>query len=230
MKLQRVAVLGGGPGGLYAARLFKRSHPEAEVTVYEQGSPDTTFGFGVGLASRTQRNLREADPASLDAIVDVSHAHEMSMQVGDSVARLSHGELLAIARTSLLDVLQRHATEAGVRLEFGQRRTVADLDADLIIAADGVGSATRAEMSDRFRPTITTGKGLYLWCGTDFALPSAIFTPVTTEHGTFVAHAYPYAPDRSTFLIETDETTWRNAGFDVTTENVGPLDSDTQSL
>ena len=230
MKLQRVAVLGGGPGGLYAARLFKRSHPEAEVTVYEQGSPDTTFGFGVGLASRTQRNLREADPASLDAIVDVSHAHEMSMQVGDSVSRLSHGELLAIARTSLLDVLQRHATEAGVRLEFGQRRTVADLDADLIIAADGVGSATRAEMSDRFRPTITTGKGLYLWCGTDFALPSAIFTPVTTEHGTFVAHAYPYAPDRSTFLIETDETTWRNAGFDVTTENTDPADSDTQSL
>lgn len=230
MKLQRVAVLGGGPGGLYAARLFKRSHPDAEVTVYEQGSPDTTFGFGVGLASRTQRNLREADPASLDAIVDVSHAHEMSMRVGGSVARLSHGELLAIARTSLLDVLQRHATEAGVRLEFGQRRTVADLDADLIIAADGVGSATRTEMSDQFRPNIITGKGLYLWCGTDFALPSAIFTPVTTEHGTFVAHAYPYASDKSTFLIETDETTWRNAGFNVTTENVGPLDSDTQSL
>ncbi|ETD31744.1 FAD-dependent monooxygenase [Williamsia sp. D3] len=230
MKLQRIAVLGGGPGGLYAARLLKRSHPDADVTVYEQGSPDTTFGFGVGLASRTQRNLREADPASLEAIVDVAYSHEMSMQVGDAVSRLSHGELLAIARTKLLEVLQHHAVAAGVRLEFGQRRGVGDVDADLIIAADGVGSVTRTELADQFRPQITTGKGLYLWCGTDFALPSAIFTPVTTEHGTFVAHAYPYAPDRSTFLIETDETTWRNAGFDVTTENVGPLDSDTQSL
>ncbi|OZG26361.1 oxidoreductase [Williamsia sp. 1138] len=230
MKLQRIAVLGGGPGGLYAARLLKRSHPDADVTVYEQGSPDTTFGFGVGLASRTQRNLREADPASLDAIVDAAYHHEMSMQVGDAVARLSHGDLLAIARTTLLEVLQQHANAAGVTLEFGRRRSVADIDADLIIAADGVGSATRTELADEFRPHISTGKGLYLWCATDFALPSAIFTPVATEHGTFVAHAYPYAADRSTFLIETDETTWRNAGFDVTTDNTAPSDSDEVSL
>ncbi|MCR5979073.1 oxidoreductase [Gordonia jinghuaiqii] len=230
MKLSRIAVLGGGPGGLYAARLLKRSYPTAEVTVYEQGSPDTTFGFGVGLASRTQRNLRDADPASLDAIVAVSHPHEMSMKVGGVVARLSHGELLAIARTTLLDVLQHHAAAAGVRLEFDCRATVADLDADLIIAADGVNSATRAAFADAFQPHITTGEGLYLWCGTDFALPSAIFTPVSTQHGTFVAHAYPYAPDRSTFLIETDEKTWRAAGFDLSTELTAPADSDEKAL
>jgi anthraniloyl-CoA monooxygenase len=230
MKLSRIAVLGGGPGGLYAARLLKRSHPDAEVTVYEQGSPDTTFGFGVGLASRTQRNLREADPASLDAIVAVSHPHEMSMRVGDDVARLSHGELLAIARTTLLEVLQDHATDAGVRLEFDARRSVADLDADLIVAADGVNSATRTDLADDLGPAISTGEGLYLWCGTDFALPSAIFTPVTTEHGTYVAHAYPYASDRSTFLIETDETTWRRAGFDLSTEKTPMTDSDETAL
>lgn len=230
MKLSRIAVLGGGPGGLYAARLLKRSHPDADVTVYEQGSPDTTFGFGVGLASRTQRNLREADPASLEAIVAVSHPHEMSMKVGESTARLSHGELLAIARTTLLDVLQQHAADAGVCLEFGARRSVADLDADLVVAADGVNSATRAEFAADLRPHISTGEGLYLWCGTDVALPSAIFTPVTTEHGTFVAHAYPYGADRSTFLIETDEATWRKAGFDVSTEQTDAADSDETSL
>ncbi|MDY6809902.1 MAG: FAD-dependent monooxygenase [Actinomycetota bacterium] len=230
MNLSRIAVLGGGPGGLYAARLLKRSHPDADVVVYEQGAPETTFGFGVGLASRTQRNLREADPTSLDAIVDVSHPHEMSMRIGDAVARLSHGELLAIARTTLLDVLQRHAAAAGVRVEFGQRRTVGDLDADLVVAADGVNSVTRTELAAEFGPHISTGDGLYLWCGTDVALESAIFTPVGTEHGTFVAHAYPYAADRSTFLIETDETTWRNAGFDISTEQTGAADSDETSL
>ncbi|GAC66857.1 FAD-dependent monooxygenase [Gordonia soli] len=230
MKPSRIAVLGGGPGGLYAARLLKMSHPDADVTVYEQGSPETTFGFGVGLASRTQRNLRDADPDSLDAIVAVSHPHEMSMRVGDSTARLSHGELLAIARTTLLEVLQQHAAAAGVRLEFGTRMTVRDVDADLVIAADGVNSATRNEFADRLAPQISTGAGLYLWCGTDFALPSAVFTPVTTEHGTFVAHAYPYASDRSTFLIETDETTWRKAGFDESTEATGPTESDDVAL
>ncbi|WP_172650959.1 FAD-dependent monooxygenase [Rhodococcus opacus] len=226
MNLERVAVLGGGPGGLYAARLIKRSHPNAEVTVYEQSPPDQTFGFGVGLASRTQRNLREADPASLEAIVAAAHAHEMSMQVGDQIARLAHGDLLAIARTTLLAVLQQQAQNAGVQIHFGERREASELDADLIIAADGINSATRTQMSDTFGPRIDTGAGLYLWCGTDFALPSAIFVPVTTEHGTFVAHAYPYAADRSTFLIETDEETWRRAGFDVSTDRTAPTASD----
>lgn len=231
MNLDKIAVLGGGPGGLYAARLLKLSHPDAEISVYEQGSPDTTFGFGVGLASRTQRNLREADPRSLDAIVAASHPHEMSMQLAGQVARLSHGDLLAIARTTLLAVLQRQAEDAGVRLHFGQRRDAAEFDdADLIIAADGINSATRTRWEEHFRPHIDTGAGLYLWCGTDFALPSAVFTPVTTEHGTFVAHAYPYAADRSTFLVETDETTWRRAGFDVSTERTAASDSDDTSL
>ncbi|QII07216.1 oxidoreductase [Rhodococcoides fascians A25f] len=229
MKLDRVAVIGGGPGGLYAARLLKLSNPSAEITVYEQSSPDTTFGFGVGLASRTQRNLRRADAASLDAIVAQAYSHEMSMQVGESIARLAHGDLLAVARTSLLSVLQEQARDAGVRLEFGERREPGDLDVDLVIASDGINSATRTA-DPGFGTEISTGTGLYLWCGTDFALASAIFVPVTTEHGTFVAHAYPYAPDRSTFLIETDLDTWHRAGFDVTTAATDPTDSDEASL
>ncbi|WP_037812681.1 FAD-dependent monooxygenase [Amycolatopsis sp. VC5-11] len=230
MKLDTIAVLGGGPGGLYAARLLKRSHPGAEVTVYEQGVPDKTFGFGVGLASRTQRNLRLADEESLDSIVAASHGHEMSMRVGDSEVRLAHGELLAIGRATLLSVLQKHAEAAGVELRFGERRAVSELDADLIVAADGISSATRTDLAEEFGPEIAEGEGLYLWCGTDFALPRAIFTPVTTEHGTFVAHAYPYAADRSTFLIETDEQTWRRAGFDVSTRETPNGDSDQRSL
>lgn len=229
MNLARIAVLGGGPGGLYAARLLKLRHPAADVTVYEQSSPDTTFGFGVGLASRTQRNLRDADAASLEAIVAAAYSHEMSMQVGADVVRIAHGDLLAIARTQLLAILQDQAQRAGVTLVFGERHVAADLDADLVIAADGINSATR-ESDPRFGAHLTTGAGLYLWCGTDFALPSAIFVPSTTEHGTFVAHAYPYSADRSTFLIETDEATWRRAGFDVSTAETDQAGSDLTSL
>ena len=230
MRVRTIAILGGGPGGLYAARLLKLGHPDAEVTVYEAGVPDRTFGFGVGLASRTQRNLRSADSASLAAIVAAAHPHEMSMRVGDRQVRLAHGELLAIGRATLLQVLQQHARDAGVRLRFGERRSVAELDAELIVAADGISSATRTELADEFGPTIEEGEGLYLWCGTEFALPSAVFTPVTTEHGTFVAHAYPYADDRSTFLVETDEQTWRRAGFDETTRLTPPAENDQAAL
>ena len=228
MHLSRAAVLGGGPGGLYAARLLKLAYPSCEVTVYEQGRPDTTFGFGVGLAAGTQRKLDAADPDTLRDLVAAGCRHDMTLQVGGNTVRVHNDRLIGIARTELLAILQRHAEKAGVALEFGARRTAGDLDADLVIAADGVNSETRENGS--FGAQVDVGRGLYLWCGTDFALDDAVFAPVRTEHGTFVTHAYPYSGGRSTFLIETDERTWRNAGFDLSTDATPPDASDEVSL
>jgi len=228
MQLRRVGVLGGGPGGLYAARLLKLARPSCDVIVYEQGEPGTTFGFGVGLAAGTQRNLAAADPDTLRDIVTAGCRHDMTMQVGDRVVRVHNDRLIGIARTELLAVLQRHAEKAGVRLEFGARRRAGDLDADIAIAADGISSATREDGD--FGAAVEVGRGLYLWCGTDIALADAVFAPVETEHGTFVTHAYPYSDGQSTFLIETDERTWRRAGFEATTEQTSSDASDLTSL
>ena len=228
MQLRRVGVLGGGPGGLYAARLLKLARPSCDVIVHEQGEPGTTFGFGVGLAAGTQRNLAAADPDTLRDIVTAGCRHDMTMQAGDRVARVHNDRLIGIARTELLALLQRHAEKAGVRLEYGARRRAGDLDADIVIAADGISSATR-EAGD-FGGNIETGRGLYLWCGTGFALTDAVFAAADTEHGTFVTHAYPYSAGHSTFLIETDEQTWRRAGFDVSTEQTPSDASDLISL
>ncbi|GAA1864310.1 hypothetical protein GCM10009836_50820 [Pseudonocardia ailaonensis] len=215
MRLRRVAVLGGGPGGLYTARLLKLANPACEVRVYEQGDPDTTFGFGVGLAAGTQRKLEAADPDTLHELVALGLRHDMTMQVGADTVRVHNDRLIGVARTELLAVLQRHAEKAGVVLEFGVRRSASDVDADVVVAADGVSSATRE--AGPYGGSIEVGRGLYLWCGTDFPLDDAVFAPVDTEHGTFVTHAYPYSGGRSTFLIETDERTWRRAGFDAST-------------
>lgn len=63
------------------------------------------------------------------------------------------------------------------------------LDADLVTAADGVSSATRRSAEALFGARVSIHAGPYLWCGTDFALPSALFRTVGTEFGTFVTHA-----------------------------------------
>ncbi len=238
MELRRAAVLGGGPGGLYAARLLKLARPSCDVVVYEQSEPGTTFGFGVGLAAGTQRNLAAADPDTLRDITAAGYRHNMTMQAGGRTVLVHNDRQIGIARTELLAVLQRHAEKAGVRLEFGTRLQAGDVDADIVIAADGISSGTRdsaaqdggtADGGD-FSPTIEVGRGLYLWCGTDFALDDAVFTPAETEYGTFVTHAYPYSPQHSTFLIETDEATWRRAGFDVSDGDTARDGSDLTSL
>jgi anthraniloyl-CoA monooxygenase len=213
---------------LYAARLLKLTRPSCEVVVHEQSEPHTTFGFGVGLAASTQRNLQAADPDTLRDILAAGHRHDMTMQVGDRTIRVHNDRLIGIARTELLAVLQRHAEKAGAQLEYGARRRPEDLDADIVIAADGISSAARE--AGAFGAAIGVGRGLYLWCGTDFALPDAVFAPVPTEHGTFVTHAYPYSASRSTFLIETDEQTWRRAGFEAFTEQTPADASDLASL
>jgi 2-polyprenyl-6-methoxyphenol hydroxylase-like FAD-dependent oxidoreductase len=228
MRLRRVSVLGGGPGGLYAARLLRLAYPECKVIVHEQGEPGTTFGFGVGVSAGTQRKLDDADPDTLRDILAAGFRHDMTMEVDGTSVWVRNDKLIGIARTTLLAVLQRHAEKAGVQLRFGARRTADELDADLVIAADGVSSATRE--TGRFGARIEEGQGRYLWCAAPFALADGVFAPVRTEHGTFVTHAYPYAHDASTFLIETDEHTWRRAGFDRSGE-VTPLEgSDETSL
>ena len=43
----RVAVLGGGPGGLYFAISLKLRDPSHDIVVIERNRSDDTFGWGV---------------------------------------------------------------------------------------------------------------------------------------------------------------------------------------
>ena len=53
----RIAVIGGGPGGLYFAALAKQLDPTHEITVWERNAADDTFGFGVVFSDATEENL-----------------------------------------------------------------------------------------------------------------------------------------------------------------------------
>ncbi|HEV8623439.1 MAG TPA: FAD-dependent monooxygenase [Acidimicrobiia bacterium] len=218
--VRRVSILGGGPGGLYAAGLLKRRHPGMDVVVYERNERGATFGFGVGLTGRARDSLATADPETFEAIMArgwSSTGQEFRLPGGDRAVIAARDPHFGVGRAPLLHVLAERALELGVVFELGRAFEADELDGDVVVAADGANSATRTKLASQFGADVEVGRELYLWCGADFRLDHPIFAAVRTEHGTFVAHAYPYGPDRSTFLVETDETTWRRAGFDATT-------------
>jgi anthraniloyl-CoA monooxygenase len=220
----RVAVIGGGAAGLFCARLLALRHPAWQIVVHERLSPDETFGFGVGLTGALLKAIEDADPELREDIVGAafrfSHAR-FCLPAGLLELEAFHSGV-AIGRTELLRLLLRRAEGAGVEVRIGRTAHVDELREvnDLVIAADGVSSATRERLADVLRPSTGTVRGLFVWCGSRTQLPCTTFMPVRTEHGIFVTHAYPYAAGRSTLVIETDEATWRRAGLDDT----GPLD------
>ena len=229
---RRVDVIGGGPGGLYVARLLKLNEPGLEVTVHERmdGAGDT-FGFGVGLTEATMRNLREADPETAERVRAVSYAgHELHWRTAGRSVRLHGARNLAVGRAALLNVLAEAAVTAGVDYRPGSRADLASVSGDVVIAADGVGSATRAKLGPELGVHTSLGRTRYMWCGTGFAAPSAFFSATARGEEQFVVHAYPYGGDRSTFLIEVDDTTWASAGLGRFDEATGAGESDEQSV
>ncbi|HEX7011568.1 MAG TPA: bifunctional salicylyl-CoA 5-hydroxylase/oxidoreductase [Steroidobacteraceae bacterium] len=215
--MKRIVCLGGGPAGLYSAILFRKALPQASVEVFERNRPDDTFGWGVVFSDQTLQGFRKLDEESHDAIVEnFHHWDDIDVHFKGTTIRTSGHGFCGISRKVLLNVLQERAAKLGVKQTF--QYEVSSLepfeDADLIVAADGVNSATRTRFADVFEPNIDVRKCRFIWLGTRQTFPAFTFAFERTEHGWFQIHAYQFSKDLSTVIVETREETWKAHGLD----------------
>ncbi len=213
----RVAVVGGGPAGLYFAYLWKLRHPLSQVEVYEQNPAGVTWGFGVVFSERALEFLRADDPATANAIAPhMEHWRNMTLDLKGENVVLDGVGFSAIGRLQLLTLLAQRACSIGCELNF--ERPLQSLDAfdnrDLIVGADGVNSIVRRAFEGEFKTSLHYGDNKFVWYGTSKPFETLTQTFVQTEYGAFNAHHYRYSPDMSTFLIECDTETWLRGSFD----------------
>ena len=211
----RIAVIGGGPGGLYFSYLWKKRHPDADIDLFEQNPAGATWGFGVVFSEQALEFLRADDPDTVDAIgLRMQSWKNITLNLRGETVEIDGVGFSSIGRLDLLTILQRRAASVGVNPRYD---TVASVDRltgyDLIVAADGLNSQVRRSFESDFGTSLSYSANKFAWYGTTKRFETLSQTFVETELGAFNAHHYRYAPAMSTFLVECDLPTWQAYGF-----------------
>jgi 2-polyprenyl-6-methoxyphenol hydroxylase-like FAD-dependent oxidoreductase len=212
----RIAVIGGGPGGLYFAYLWKRRHPEARIDLFEQNPAGATWGFGVVFSEQALEFLRADDPDTVDAIAPRMESWKnITLHLRGQSVEIDGVGFSSIGRLDLLTILQARVRAVGVEPRYDTTiQSVDELDGyDLIVAADGLNSLVRRSFEAEFGASVSHSSNKFAWYGTSKRFETLSQTFVQTELGAFNAHHYRYAPDMSTFLVECDAATWQRYGF-----------------
>lgn len=222
----RIAIAGGGPGGLYFAVLMKSLDPAHEVTVWERNAPDDTFGFGVVFSDETLGSIEGADRIVHERMESLfARWTDIDVDVDGHRFTVGGQGFAAMTRRELLQILQERAAELGVTVHY--RTEAPDPDElgasyDLVLAADGLNSTIRSRYAEAFGPTLDRRRNKYIWLGTDLVFEAFQFIVKNTTWGTMQIHGYPYSDKGSTFIVEMHEDVWRRAGFDRTELEVFP--------
>ncbi|HWF82939.1 MAG TPA: bifunctional salicylyl-CoA 5-hydroxylase/oxidoreductase, partial [Streptosporangiaceae bacterium] len=116
----RIAVVGGGPGGLYFSALVKQlSTATHEITVWERNAADDTFGFGVVFSDETLGGIEHADPLIYTAMErEFARWDDIDVHYRDRVITSGGHGFAALSRKRLLQILQQRCADLGVVMHF----------------------------------------------------------------------------------------------------------------
>ncbi len=196
----RIAIIGGGIGGLSAALALKRRG--AEVIVAEQSPVHSEIGAGLNLTPNAVKAFRAL---GLDReIEDIGWGSEFLMirswRSGRYISRIRRGDFrqkfgapnLTVHRADLLDVLRGALQTTDIRLgkrcigvDDGDHTAVArfadgsTIEADIVVGADGIHSAVRESLFGAEVPRFT---GCICWRG--MAPVDAVPADINTADGT----------------------------------------------
>ena len=142
-----VAILGGGPAGSTAA--YRLASAGASVLVLDKATFPRDKPCGGGVTGRALRHL----PFSIEPVVeDVVDRMECGLRYRNHVTRRARAPIAYMTQRKRLDhFLLQKAAEAGAEVREGETADARELDARIVIGADGCNgaSAKQLELADR---------------------------------------------------------------------------------
>ncbi|OUS05039.1 hypothetical protein A9Q96_13130 [Rhodobacterales bacterium 52_120_T64] len=224
---EEITVLGGGIAGLASATALAQRG--AVVTVLEQATELGEVGAGLqvgpnGVAVLEALGLRE----TAAAVANVPDAVELlDMASGGEVARLPMGQAAVqrwgrpywqFHRADLLTVLSDGARAAGVDIRLGRQvDTIKDISASVVIAADGVRSATRSEVFGG-QPASFTGQVAWRGIIPAETLPKGAVKNAATVYMGPGRHLVTYPMRGGTiinFVAVEERNSWADEGWNI---------------
>ena len=209
----RVTVVGGGPAGLAAAAWLRDRRPDAAVTVWERDPADGS-GFGLVLPGPAAARLAAADPALGTALTGRVGWDRIEVRYRGEVVTSAGHPYRALSRGALLRALRARCAAAGVTLRAGPAPDPARIEADVLVGADGAGSAVRRSRAAELGAVEEVGDCRFLWGWVPAAGDAFAFDVLEAPEGVAVLHRYPYAPDRTAVIVELPAAAWRRFGAD----------------
>lgn len=222
----KIAIIGGGPAGMYFAILTKKALPKTEIVIYERNKLDDTFGFGVVFSDETLNEFLHRDTRSYELLKDkFSYWGDLDIvKNSKEKIRIVGNGFCGCSRKTLLQLLAQRCQEEKITIlhqnNFDVEKDIQQLSKnnDLVIAADGINSAVRTHFAKEFGTNIEWRSNRFVWLGSNKPLDAFTYYFRQTPQGLFLAHTYQYEKGKSTWVIETTNETWKKTGFEVENE------------
>jgi salicylate hydroxylase len=231
----RIAIIGGGIGGLTAAQALLRKG--FEVDVYESAPELKEIGAGVALGANAMKALRSLDLEQpvRDVAWEGEYQYLRNWKTGRAISVTPRQNRFgatgcSVHRADLLDVLSNAMPDNGksVRLaarcasvearEDGATAKFTDgteIEADVIIGADGIHSAVRGSIIGPDKPRFT-GKICYRCLVPTDAIPGGLYEGVGATwlgpHGTIVVYKVRRG-DLVNVVCHLDDDSWREESW-----------------
>jgi len=208
----KIAIIGGGPAGLYFANYLKKHDEKSDITIFE-AQYESMNSFGLGYT------LQKLDSILLEWIDPDFYQHLFCDQATPIITKalfktnfqqriLPFSEGFSVTRSQLLEYLLNKAVSAGVKLI--PRKVLPDEIAalqqkyDLVIAADGINSIARTQFRTQLQAKEHKAKLKFSWFTNESeqTRTEACFYAFNSAQGVTLLTSYPLTKHRQVVVIE----------------------------